>query len=92
MREIGGIPSKSGVFLFQRGYHNQFPYRWNSPRFSNLIKKDRQGPWKKSLKALIRGNGISKGRTLIFLSFPILLSISDGETEGREGERRPVGN
>jgi len=56
------------------------------------LKRTGKGFKRKSLKALIRGKGISKGRTLVFLSFPIFLSISDGKIEGKEGERSSVGN
>jgi len=52
------------------------------------LKRTDKGFERKSLKALIRGNGISKGRKLVFLSFPILLSISDGEMEGKKVKER----
>ena len=57
----------------------------------SLNRKDK-GLERKSPNALIGGNGISIGRTLVFLSFSILLSIPDGETVGKEGGRTSVGN
>ena len=54
------------------------------PDLITLLKRIDKGFERKLLKVLIRGNRISKGQTLVFLSFSILLSVSDGETERKE--------
>jgi len=56
------------------------------------LKRTVEGFERKSLKARIKGNVISKGQTLVFLGFPILLLILDKEIEGKEGEKSSVGD
>ena len=56
------------------------------------LNRTDKGLARKSPKALIGGNGISKGQTRVFLSLSILLSISDGETVGEKGDGAPVDN
>ena len=58
----------------------------------NLLNRNDKGLERKSPKALIKGSKIFKGPTLVFVSFTILPSVSDGETVGKEGDRGPVGN
>ena len=62
------------------------------PNLVLSLNRTDKGLDRKSPKALIRGNGISKGQTLVFLSLSILLSISDGETVGKKGDGAPVDN
>jgi hypothetical protein len=56
------------------------------------LKITDKGFERKSLKELIRGDRISKGQTLVFHSFLILLLISDGDMEGKTGGRTSAGN
>ena len=51
-----------------------------------------KGLERKSPKAQIRENGISKGQILVFLSLSILLSILDRETVGKTGDGASVDN
>ena len=57
-----------------------------------LLNRTDKGLGRKTPKALIRGNGISKGQTLVFLSLSILLSNSDGETVGKKRDEASVDN
>jgi len=59
------------------------------------LNRTDKGLERKSLKTLISGDGITKlfpKYPLAFLSFSILLSLSDGETVGKEGKRASAGN
>ena len=75
--------TRFSVFLFQGGYETLFLNLRRLARLSNLIEITDKDVERKSLKALMRGNGISKGQTIIFCSFPIFLSIGDGDIEGK---------
>ena len=56
------------------------------------LNRTDKGLDRKSPKALVRGSGISKRQTLVFLCLSILLSISDGKTVGKKGDGAPVDN
>ena len=94
MSEIELATSKQGFpsFFFKGVMKPCFQICGYWPDSTISLKITDKGFERKSLKALIRGNGISKGQTLVFRSFPILLSISDGDMEGKAGGRSSVGN
>ena len=77
VREIGRTLSKLGFpSFFSKGLmkpYFQICGCWPDSGIS--LKITNKGFEKKSLKALIRGNGISKGQTLVFPSFPIFILI-----------------
>ena len=56
------------------------------------MKRTDKGNERKPLKALIRGADKFRGQALVFLSFPILLSIFRGEIKGKERGRSIASN
>jgi len=56
------------------------------------LKRTDKGNERKPLKALIRGADKFRGQALVFLSFPILLSIFRGEIKGKERGRSIASN
>ena len=91
---IGQTPSKPGFlfFFFNRVMKPCFQIVGICPDLVISLNRTDKGLDRKSPKALIRGNGISKGQTLVFLSLSILLSISDGETVREKGDGASVDN
>ena len=83
--EIWRTPSKLGFpsFFFKGVMKPCFRICGDWPNSVILLQITDKDAERKSLKALIRGNGISKGQTIIFCSFPIFLSIGDGDIEGK---------
>ena len=71
-------------FLFPRGYETLFPNCRNSPRLANLVKQDKQGLRKEVTEGSNKRKWDIQEQTLVFHGFPVLLSVSDGEIEGKE--------
>ena len=62
------------------------------PRLRNFVKQERQGLRKEVTEGSNKRKCYIQRTNIVFLSLSVLLSISDGETIGKEGDEAPIDN